>query len=517
MRASIMLTIYFLLCFQNVNCQDSTKELKTDVKNRNQKIEKIKTILKKAPLYCDGLSPESCIPIFDKFGEPTNDSPQDVSKKIRKNKKTAPKIEEETILWVHAKRESKSKPLAKNSNATARKLNNSGKYGRFTSNNLDDLFNEVRSKLGAAFPNEEEDCHKQSINIIQKDPGHSTASLSGIMLQRYSLCVCEENITLPNKIFSPKEIQKANALRKSKGCSVPPEYQKIENDYNEVRKLNKKLAPYQSQMQKLNNGFNEELSGKNHSKWLEYKSSLNTAEELMLNINLQNDLSISDREVYSKRYLAISQTIIEIFKVGLDVGTAFTPFVNDARDLYELSTGLDLVSGEEIGVFGRACALAGLVTGSGQLYRKIFNGISDSKVRGVLSNADKGIPSLKFVKGTGWVSEKGITYLKPSGEKENRLRHVLRHAFDRVTRIDGKRDGKIVWKSKFSKEYKIKDIPSLIDEAWTKRGAGKDINDKRTTEYLIDMGKPVGENGEQKILIVMMKGTSNIITAFPKK
>ena len=63
-------------------------------------------------------------------------------------------------------------------------------------------------------------------------------------------------------------------------------------------------------------------------------------------------------------------------ETGADWATALTPGVNDLRDLYELTNGKDLISGEELSTIDRAVAGAGLVLGSGAVYRKTIDALA---------------------------------------------------------------------------------------------------------------------------------------------
>ena len=63
-------------------------------------------------------------------------------------------------------------------------------------------------------------------------------------------------------------------------------------------------------------------------------------------------------------------------ETGADWATALTPGVNDLRDLYELTNGKDLISGEELSTIDRAVAGSGLVLGSGAVYRKTIDSLA---------------------------------------------------------------------------------------------------------------------------------------------
>ena len=104
----------------------------------------------------------------------------------------------------------------------------------------------------------------------------------------------------------------------------------------------------------------------------------------------------------------------------IDLTTTFTPGVSDARDIYEFLTGVDLVTQEDIGVSGRVLAGAGLVAGSGILFRKILGiGISTKDVTvKILKQAEslKGFPGMRLIRDGEFkgsmISDKGIIYRK---------------------------------------------------------------------------------------------------------
>ena len=59
------------------------------------------------------------------------------------------------------------------------------------------------------------------------------------------------------------------------------------------------------------------------------------------------------------------------------------------------------------------------------------------------------------------------------------------------------------------------EIISLIDEGWTKKGNGI-LQGNGNKIYEINMGRIIGTNGEDT-LIIITKGSSNeIVTAYPK-
>lgn len=199
-----------------------------------------------------------------------------------------------------------------------------------------------------------------------------------------------------------------------------------------------------------------------------------------------------------------AKALIEISKTGLDVSASLIPFVNDARDVYELVTGRDLLTGEEIDGFGRLLTGVALVAGNGNVYRKAAGKLKDSFAKKAIKKAEPGIPGLTYKGGGAWESAEGLIYRRAVGEKkENRLRHVLRHATP-----DPAKPSHTV----FSGEPW--DVPKLIDQAWKKRGSPLPDD---PGAYVVDMGKVVGKNGEKKIRVVVEPGTSNIVTAYPEK
>jgi len=86
---------------------------------------------------------------------------------------------------------------------------------------------------------------------------------------------------------------------------------------------------------------------------------------------------------------------------GADILTSFTPGVNDARDWYELTTGKDLVHGDDIGVFGRVMAGIGLIAGSGVVLRK-GGGLIKKGFKKVGSVLSTGGGYIKKWAGKGW-------------------------------------------------------------------------------------------------------------------
>ena len=200
-----------------------------------------------------------------------------------------------------------------------------------------------------------------------------------------------------------------------------------------------------------------------------------------------------------ERDASVAKTLVEVLTNGLDVGTAFVPYVNDARDLYELSTGRDLVSGEELTPFDRTLSAVALIGGSGALYRKIAEKVRSALSRKLLKKAAGGIPSLTHTGQGSWRSGEGLIYRRATKKHENNLRHVLRN-----TRPDASRPNHTVFSSK------PREVPSLIDRAWKTRGDAVSPG-----VFEVDMKRTVGTAGERRIRIVVEPNSQNIVTAYP--
>lgn len=109
--------------------------------------------------------------------------------------------------------------------------------------------------------------------------------------------------------------------------------------------------------------------------------------------------------------------------------------------------------------------------------------------------------------GAEYVSPAGLRYGDdPSPEFDSRIDHVMAH-----TRPDPDKP-----KHSIFLEKNPVLVLKLIDEAWEKRGKpeaqgganGRDV-------YTVAMQKPVGEEGEESIRIIVEAGTSDMVTAYP--
>ncbi|MEM6821341.1 MAG: pre-toxin TG domain-containing protein, partial [Verrucomicrobiota bacterium] len=261
----------------------------------------------------------------------------------------------------------------------------------------------------------------------------------------------------------------------------------------------------QSLMEKLVIHLNQYTSGVDLAKNPEAVFSAQSLDALygITEALIRADENVAVRTAQLNRSLNLAKTLTELFDQGLDVGTSLTPFVNDARDLYELVTGRDLITGDTIGADGRFLSAVALIGGNGSLYRKAVDKLKKTFWKKTLSRAVDGMPHLEY-KGAGrWVSKEGLIYRGKQGVHENRLRHILKH---------GIKNPKYPGKSLFNVRD-VKEVPALLDEAWKKRGPPVS---GRPGNYVVDMGRVIGTRGEKKILISVEPGTSELITAFPK-
>lgn len=211
----------------------------------------------------------------------------------------------------------------------------------------------------------------------------------------------------------------------------------------------------------------------------------------------------SDTEANIQRQSKTFRTLVKLLKEGADISTSLLPFVGDARDFYEMSTGKDLVTGEKLTRFDRILSGVGLIAGSGAFFRKITKGIKNGPMRVMMKKASKGISGLTYTGKGSWVSDAGLEYWGSGGKNENRLRHVLKH-----TKPNLKKPSHNVFSSSPG------DVPSLIDKAWKKKGEALPDD---PGAYVVDMGRSIGTKGERKLKIVVVPGTNRIITAYPIK
>ena len=102
-----------------------------------------------------------------------------------------------------------------------------------------------------------------------------------------------------------------------------------------------------------------------------------------------------------------------------------------------------------------------------------------------------------------WTSQAGLVYGEGSVHG-NRVKHVLDHLVTNPNKPNH---------SIFN--VGRSELIGLIDEAWGRKvGTGvQQANGNRA--WKIDMGRVVGTNGEQHIMLIIKNGTTNVISAFP--
>jgi hypothetical protein len=219
---------------------------------------------------------------------------------------------------------------------------------------------------------------------------------------------------------------------------------------------------------------------------------------------MKSDASAAEKLAIISANQNSTAALFEITTKGvLNVSTSLVPFINDARDIYELVNGRDLFTGEEIDGFGRVVTAVALVAGNGNLYRKAVDKLKESFLKKAVTESLPGIPKLTYTGNGSWLSEAGLIYRRSTDKYENNLRHILRHCTP-----DASKPNHTVF------SISAKEVPKLIDEAWTKGGAV--IADPAVDVYLVTMGRTVGTKGEKSIRLVFKKGTKEIITAYPQ-
>lgn len=243
---------------------------------------------------------------------------------------------------------------------------------------------------------------------------------------------------------------------------------------------------------------------------LVYPSNMYKSQALNELVNLTNEailLASSKREIDA--IIAESQEYINLL---IDLGTSITPGVNDARDLYELLTGLDFVTNEDIGMFGRMLAGGGLLIGSGALFRKIINSNSSNAVIKILKNSTslRGFPKMKYIRSGKFkgsmVSDGGIIYRKSVKYSNGKIEthafyHIVskHHEWGRYRKIPGYKGSR---NSRFSVSNP-KEIVGTIDKGYEilKNGPADRVLKIKNTDswyrpgsrsYLIEMNEVIG-------------------------
>jgi hypothetical protein len=172
--------------------------------------------------------------------------------------------------------------------------------------------------------------------------------------------------------------------------------------------------------------------------------------------------------------------VARIFKKGFDTHLANHPIMVTAEGIaFQMSNDLKIVGG----------GAKEIITDSHLLLEKVTAGTINTS-----------LIDLKSIGNNTWKSPGGLIY-KPDKKFGNRIQHVLAHA-----EPDSIKNLHTVF------NVPKDEILKLIDEAWAMKGSPL-ISDSAV--YIIDMKKSIGLNGESAIKIVVIPGTSEIITAYP--
>lgn len=103
-----------------------------------------------------------------------------------------------------------------------------------------------------------------------------------------------------------------------------------------------------------------------------------------------------------------------------------------------------------------------------------------------------------------WTSPEGLVYGRGS-KHGNRVKHILDHTVPNPNKPVH---------SVFSADRTK--VIGLIDEAWTRRVGPGTLQPNGNRVWIVEMGREIGTAGQTSIKIVILDGTKNVITAFPK-
>jgi hypothetical protein len=179
--------------------------------------------------------------------------------------------------------------------------------------------------------------------------------------------------------------------------------------------------------------------------------------------------------------------VARTFKKGFDTHLANNPIVVTTEGvIFQMSNDLKNIGG----------AAKEIITDSKTLLENTT--AVESATAGAIDTSL--LTDLKTIGNNTWKSPAGLIY-KPDKKFGNRIQHVLAHAEP----------------NSMKNLHTVFNVPKdeilkLIDEAWTIKGAPL-ISDSAV--YIVDMKKSIGLNGESAIKIVVIPGTSEIITAYP--
>jgi RHS repeat-associated protein len=141
---------------------------------------------------------------------------------------------------------------------------------------------------------------------------------------------------------------------------------------------------------------------------------------------------------------------------------------------------------------GPEAALGGGSILAGRLVSSVVSR-SPSQTAGTLRVVEQGV----------YESRAGLRY-GPGSIHGHRLWHVMQHGAPDAT---GKASHSVFVGGRT-------DVLRTVDEAWIARGASPSTIGGREV-YVVPMGRTVGTAGERHVTVIVEKGTSNIVTAFP--
>ncbi len=228
-----------------------------------------------------------------------------------------------------------------------------------------------------------------------------------------------------------------------------------------------------------------------------------------------NELSKADpldRGKILDYYNQLEEARVKYHDDVLNIGTAFMPFVNDGRDLFELVTGLDLITKAKLTYWDRGLSGAGLLIGSGAFFRNI--GDLPLIRQNSLEIAKRFSPEFKIVNFSDkyYLQSKGGLYYERWDSNIGRGR-FKKIAEDHFHNHKGK--------SYFDVENEAQ-LSELLDKAWKRAKdlkiepvPGKGTNKK----YIVDMVEPIG-NDKKRFIHLIFDGTKEpgfVITAYPSK
>ncbi|MFW7381047.1 MAG: pre-toxin TG domain-containing protein [Oligoflexus sp.] len=214
-----------------------------------------------------------------------------------------------------------------------------------------------------------------------------------------------------------------------------------------------------------------------------------------------------------------SQFALDFAKGTLDLAVSLTPGVGWARDVYEAVSGVDLMSGEELGTFDRSMAILGAVTGGigskvgtgVKMINKGIDAVTDaSKVAGSAGDAARATDRAREIIDTAgdvanvkWGTWSDLPKVSSNGTDYAKIgdRRYTRHAVDRMTPTGyGTAAGGTAGRG----------VPTMVVEATLKNG--QKVNSQVMSNGVVretwrmDTVQVVTENNRELVITVMRVG-----------